>query len=73
MATAKEEVQKMLNQIPDDASLEDIQYHLYMLDKIQSGLECANSDVETAARIKDALRGCNLTDSAAMWREDRNR
>jgi hypothetical protein len=31
------------------------------------------SDEETAARIKDALRGRNFTDSAALLREDRNR
>jgi hypothetical protein len=31
------------------------------------------SDEETAARIKDALRGRNFTDSAALMREDRNR
>lgn len=28
MYTAKEEVRKMLEQIPDDASFEDIKYHI---------------------------------------------
>ena len=31
------------------------------------------SDEETAARIKDALRGRSFTDSAALLREDRSR
>ena len=31
------------------------------------------SDEETAARIKDALRGRNFSDSAALLREDRSR
>ena len=35
--TAKQEVAQLLTQLPDDATLEDIQYHLYMLEKIQRG------------------------------------
>jgi hypothetical protein len=41
MATAKQEVEAMLNQLPDDCSLEDIQYHLYVLEKIRTGIERA--------------------------------
>lgn len=36
-ATAKQEAQKVLDTLPDDASLEDIQYHLYVLQKIEQG------------------------------------
>lgn len=36
-ATAKQEVAQMLAQLPDDATLEDIQYHVYVLEKIQRG------------------------------------
>jgi predicted transcriptional regulator len=39
MKTAKEEVRKILDQIPDDASLEDIQYHIYVCQKIERGLQ----------------------------------
>lgn len=39
MSTAKEEVRKMLDQIPDDSSLENIQYHIYVRGKIERGLE----------------------------------
>ncbi len=39
MSTAKEEVQKMLEQIPDDSSFEDIQYHIYVREKIERGLK----------------------------------
>lgn len=38
MATAKEEVQRMLERLPDDCSLEDIQYHIYVMEKIERGL-----------------------------------
>lgn len=30
METAKEQVQRILEVLPDDASLEDIQYHIYV-------------------------------------------
>ncbi|MBT2768560.1 hypothetical protein J7J08_13020 [Stenotrophomonas sp. ISL-67] len=35
--TAKQEVAQLLNQLPDDSTLEDIQYHVYVLEKIQRG------------------------------------
>lgn len=38
MDTAKEVVRKMLDQIPDDASFEYIQYHIYVQEKIERGL-----------------------------------
>jgi predicted transcriptional regulator len=39
MSTAKEEVRKMLDRLPDDSSFEDIQYHIYVREKIEHGLE----------------------------------
>ena len=41
LKTAKDEVRELLENLPDDASLEDIQYHLYVCQKIQRGLEAA--------------------------------
>jgi len=38
MSSAKEAVRNVLQQIPDDASFEDIQYHIYVCDKIERGL-----------------------------------
>ncbi|HYX72449.1 MAG TPA: hypothetical protein VE732_06745 [Nitrososphaera sp.] len=43
MSTAKEEVESLLSKLPDDCSLEDIQYHLYVLEKVQHGLEVADN------------------------------
>ena len=43
MSTAKEEVETLLNKLPDDCSLEDIQYHLYVLEKVRHGLEVAET------------------------------
>ncbi len=39
MKSARKEVRKILDQIPDDASLEDIQYHIYVCQKIERGLQ----------------------------------
>jgi phosphosulfolactate synthase (CoM biosynthesis protein A) len=44
MATAKEEVEELLGKLPNDCSLEDIQYHLYVLEKVRNGLEVADTD-----------------------------
>lgn len=41
MNTAKREVESLLKKLPDDCSLEDIQYHLYVIEKIQRGIEVA--------------------------------
>lgn len=41
MSTAKQEVESLLKKLPDDCSLEDIQYHLYVIEKIQRGIETA--------------------------------
>ena len=53
MATAKEEVRRLLDVIPDNASFEDIQYHIYVRQKVERGLEeveqgkvVAQADVE---------------------------
>jgi len=44
MGSAKDEVSSMLNKLPDDASYEDIQYHLYVLEKVKRGLERAETE-----------------------------
>ena len=38
MKTAKQEVQELLQELPEDATLEDIQYHIYVKQKIAQGL-----------------------------------
>jgi len=42
MNTVKQAVEHLLNKLPDDCSVEDVQYHLYVLDKVQRGLEDAS-------------------------------
>lgn len=49
MIPAKEEVRRLLELLPDDASLEDIQYHIYVRQKIARGLE----DIEAGRTISE--------------------
>ena len=38
MNAAKDEVLRILERLPEDASLEDVQYHIYVRQKIEHGL-----------------------------------
>ena len=56
MATAKEEVRSLLDQLPDDVSLEQIQYHIYVTQKVEKSLAAADrgeilSQEEVEARM----------------------
>ncbi len=44
MNTAKDEIQSLLAKLPDDCTLEDVQYHLYVLGKIRRGIERAETE-----------------------------
>jgi predicted transcriptional regulator len=59
METAKEQVQQILQKLPEDASLEDIQYHIYVRQKIQQGID----DVE-AGRV---LTHAEVQQRLAKW------
>ena len=41
MSNVKQDVESLLKKLPDSVSVEDIQYHLYVLDKVRRGLEDA--------------------------------
>ena len=52
----KEAVRRLLDELPSDASYEDIQYHIYVQQKIDAGVEAAErgdfiSDEEIERRI----------------------
>ena len=44
MSTAKQDVEQLLHKLPDDCTVEDVQYHLYVLDKVRRGLEDARTN-----------------------------
>lgn len=56
MPTAKEQVRKVLDNLPDDASFEDIQYHIYVRAKIERGRQAVEegrvlTEEEAARRL----------------------
>ena len=53
--TAKDDVRALLEKLPDDASLNDIQYHIYVRQKIERGLEAIRK--ETSSRTKRSRSG----------------
>jgi ribosomal protein S20 len=44
VGTAKDEIKSLLAKLPDDCTLEDVQYHLCVLGKIRKGIERAVSE-----------------------------
>jgi hypothetical protein len=60
MSTAKHDIELLLKKLPDDCSLEDVQYHLYVLEKVRRGLEEARQQgtipqKEAEARLQEWL------------------
>ena len=39
MATAKEQLRDLIERLPDDCTLEDVQYHLYVQQKVERALD----------------------------------
>lgn len=44
MSNPKAEVATMLEALPENSSFEDIQYHLYVLEKVKRGLQRAETE-----------------------------
>jgi predicted transcriptional regulator len=59
MQTAKQEVSDLLKRLPDDCTLEDVQYHLYVLQKIERGLkDAAEGRVYTQEEVEKMMDKC---------------
>jgi hypothetical protein len=62
MGNAKREALALIQQLPDNSSLEDIQYHLYVREKVERGLRDLKSkqtlsQKEVERRMKKWLKG----------------
>jgi len=57
--TAKQEVREMLQELPDDATLEDIQYHIYVKQKVALGLDDVRAGrVVSQAEVEKRFARC---------------
>jgi hypothetical protein len=55
MVAAKKEAQEMIQNLPDNCTYEDIQYHLYVVEKIKNGVSRAENG-ETSSHEKAKQR-----------------
>jgi len=62
MVSVKEELAALLRKLPDDCSLEDVQYHLYVLEKVRRGLETADMEGVIPQEEAEARLGRWLTE-----------
>ena len=57
--TAKQEARSLLEKLPDNCSIEDIQYHLYVLEKVRSGLQDARENGTILQEEVEARLSCD--------------
>jgi len=56
MQTVKKEVSDLLKRLPEDCTLEDVQYHLYVLQKVERGLKDAHEGrVHTQEEVENMM------------------
>lgn len=56
MVAVKQEAQNMIQNLPDNCTYEDIQYHLYVAEKIKNGINRAkNGETSTHQEAKQRM------------------
>ena len=66
MASTKDQLRALIERLPDDCTLEDVQYHLYVQQKVERGLE----DVHRGRVVSQAeveRRMASQVDRKANW------
>ena len=58
MSAVKEKALQVIQSLPDDCTMEDIQYHLYVRDKVERGLQAIDdgrtvSQADAERRIRE--------------------
>ena len=54
MSTVKQDVESLIRRLPDDCTIEDVQYHLYILEKIRRGVLSAEAGrVKTQEEVEE--------------------
>jgi len=59
MNTAKDHVKAILKKLPSNCSLEDVQYHLYVAEKIQKGIK--------RAKIEGTMSQNEIEEKVSQW------
>jgi len=54
VSTVKQDVEALIQRLPEDCTIEDVQYHLYILEKIRRGVESAEAGrVKTQEEVEE--------------------
>jgi hypothetical protein len=54
VSTVKQDIESLLHRLPEDCTIEDVQYHLYILEKIRQGVESAEGRrVKTQEEVEE--------------------
>ena len=64
-STLKDEVIRMIEQLPDDCTLQQIQYHLYVREQVQEGL----ADIDAGRVVSHEA----AKQTVAQWRKSTGR
>jgi predicted transcriptional regulator len=57
MGSAKEEAIQLIRRLPDDATLEEIQYHLYVEQKVRRGIrDVEEGRVYTQEEVEERMK-----------------
>ena len=57
MESAKEEVIQLIRQLPDDTTLEEIQYHLYVKQKVRRGIrDVEEGKVSSQGEVENRMK-----------------
>ena len=58
MSTVKKEVIKIVESLPEDCTLEEIHYHLYVREKVERGIKAIDEgQVVSQAEAEDEVKG----------------
>jgi predicted transcriptional regulator len=54
MSTVKQDIESLIQRLPENCTIEDVQYHLYILEKIRCGVESAEAGrVKTQEEVEE--------------------
>lgn len=57
MSEVKDEVGALLQRLPDNCTLEDVQYHLYVIEKVRRGIQRADGEgTLTQLQVEERLK-----------------
>ena len=53
----KQQLKNMLKELPEDCSIEDVQYRLYVIEKVRRGLQAADrGDIVTQEQMRKRVK-----------------